>query len=352
MLGALGLCALACACSFNTEGGGASASADDDGSSSSGAHDGATGPLATSVGSTLDGTMSGDGPSSTSPPSSSTTGDPSSDDSNTGEPTSTSGSDTGSRDGLLGEDALIVRYWLDEAASGALSEPIVDAGPEPAMHLQPSYSGLQNQPDYVEDDGNRGLRWTQHGGGGRGEIALAGTKLAALDGATSVTFEFVAEVTSVFETVEPFARLVVWQPDVEAYGIEMGILSSWEAGDFALDFRASWDPGGGLPIARWSLAGHPGRVVGHLVVDTTDPPAGFLRMFLDGQEIEAVFNDEGPPGVGIDVGDESFLVLGNRPNDNGSFGGTIYYLAIYGRPLDEAEIAHNAAQLSADDDAP
>ena len=350
MLGALGLCALACACSFNSVGAAATDGSGGSDSSSAGPEGGTPPTSATATAMTVDDTGLGDPSTSTSAsPTSSDSGDPPGE-SSSGTSASDSGTDTDDPSGLVGDDALVVRYWLDEASAGPLSTPILDAGPAPVMDLEPFYSEGQSQPVWVEDDGHRGLRWNAHGSGGRGEIPVAGTKLAALDGTTSVTFEFVAEVTSVFLTTEPFARLVVWQPDVDAYGIEMGILAAWESDAFALDFRASWAPGGGLPIARWSLADHPGRIVGHLVVDTTDPPAGFLRMFLDGQEVEAVFNDEGPPGVGIEVGAESYFVLGNRPNDNGSFGGAIYYLAIYSRPLDDAEIAQNAALLARDDD--
>lgn len=339
---ALGVVACAVACTFNSEGSGASAS--DDGSGSSSSSPGTDSTPTTLSTTTLPTTGPGDDTTASS-----------SDASETSDPPDTTGSptdDTGEAPGLVGDDALVVRYWLDQAASGPLDMPILDAGPGTPMDLTPVYSPGQAQPDWVEDDGHRGLRWNQHGSGGRGEIALAGTKLAALDGTTSVTLEIVAELTSVFRTAEPWARLVVWQPDVQAYGIEMGILGAWHDDAFALDVRAAWSPGSGDPIARWSLSEHPGRFVAHLVVDTSDPPSSFLRMYLDGSEVEAVFNGEGPPDTAIEVGAESFLVLGNRPNDNGSFGGAIYYFAIYDRPLDSDEIAHNAARLSRDDDAP
>lgn len=347
MLGAQGLCALACACSFNTEGASGTA-ADGTGASTAGtAAD--TMPGVTASAMTLD--DASDAPTTGAPSTTSAdSGEPPSDGSTSSDPPSTSGTDTGGSDGLAGDDALLVRYFLDEASSGAARAPILDAGPPPALDLEPFYSS--GQPNYVEDDGHRGLRWDDHGSGGRGQVALADTKLAALDGTTAVTFELVVDVTSVFMSEEPYSRLVVVQPDVEPYGIEMGLLTSWHEGNHAIDFRASWDPGAGPPIARWSLAEHPERFVAHIVVDTTDPPAGFLRMFLDGQEVDAVFNDEGPPGVELEVGADSFLLLGNRPNDNASFGGAVYYLAIYGRPLDDGEVAHNAALLASDDDSP
>lgn len=260
------------------------------------------------------------------------------------------GATTGGDDTLMGDDAVLVRYLLDEQASGALGLDVQDVGPAPAMDLAPFYSDGAGQPYYVEVDGHRGLRWDDHGQSGRAQTAVAGTKLHSLDGTTAVSFEFVLEVTSVFPTTEPFARLLVWQPDIVPYELDMGVLTSLGAGDeFAIDFRGSWQPGGGLPMARWSMAGYTGRVVVHMVIDTlaADP----MRVFIDGDEIVAEILNLPAPGETIVVREEGFLVLGNRPANNVSFGGTVYYAAIYDRALTMPEVAHNATRLIVDDDA-
>jgi hypothetical protein len=268
--------------------------------------------------------------------------------------TATNTDTEGDPNALWGDDALVVRYYLDEAAEGPATDSLLDAGPPPVLDLIAEYNGQWLQPRYVADGGHRGLRWDMHGGGGRGEVAASGTKLAALDGGTEVSFEFVIEVTSVFMTTEPFARLLVWQPDVVPHGIEMGVLAAWDdvASDFSIDLRASWQPGGGLPIGRWPLAGTSGRVVVHLVIDTSGAAGPAARLFANGVEVPAQFLTEPPVDAPILVSDDARLVLGNRPADNASFGGAVYYAAVYDRALGDDEVSHNAAQLAVDDDTP
>ncbi len=349
---------LAAACAFDTIGqGGGSGDGSADGTENS-AGTATTSPTsgvgsgsATSTTSTSAGSQTASASASASAEDDTTASSPttSSTDPATSSPSTDDGSSstTGDDGSLRGDDAVLVRYLLDQQSSGALNLDVEDIGPPPELDLAPFFD--DGQPNYVEVDGNRGLRWDVHGQGGRAQSPVAGTKLEDLDGATEASFEFVVEVTGVFPDTEPFARLLVWQPDIVPYNLDAGVLTSrGKGGEFAIDFRGSWQPGGGLPMARWSMAGYSGRVVVHMLIDTLATDT--LRVFMNGNEIAPEIMNEPSEGETLVVRSESFLVLGNRPANNTSFGGTIFYAAIYDRALTVNEVTHNAARLAIDDD--
>jgi hypothetical protein len=247
---------------------------------------------------------------------------------------------------------VVVRYFLDEAAPGPPEEFVLDAAPGPALDLPVFYDAGSSSPAYVEDDGQRGLHWSTIGLPGRAQVALSGTKFMDVDGLGAATVEVVVDMVDVFMSEEPWARILVWQPDIVPYNVQMGLLGFWDNDAVALDIRSAWQADNTPPTGRWSLASHTGRIVVHAVFDTSLPADDRVRLFIDGELATPTFVN--PPGAGdtLTVSDDAFLLLGNRPAANTSFGGTLYYAAVYGRALDDLEVVSNATLLAADDDAP
>jgi hypothetical protein len=264
----------------------------------------------------------------------------------------TTTADTDAPDVLVGDDAVVVRYYLDEVEEGEPGPLAFDAAGPPALDLAIAWDAGTMTPRYVNTDGHRGLHWPQASFGGSAIAPVLETKMMALDGRTEATLEVVVDMQAVFLSAEPWARILVWQPDIVPYNIQMGLLGFWHEDAIALDIRSAWQVDNTPPTGRWSLSMFPGRIVVHAVFDTTVDSSDRVRLYIDGSRIDPTFVN--PPGEGdtLTVSEDAFLVLGNRPSGSATLGGTLFYAAIYDRALTPAEVDHNAAILLDDDDTP
>ncbi|MEM1029448.1 MAG: hypothetical protein AAGN82_03815 [Myxococcota bacterium] len=264
-----------------------------------------------------------------------------------GDTTADGGGGGGGGDSTLSNEALVVRYYLDEAATGLAPTTVVDAGPEPLLPLLVDADAEGSGLTYVTVDGHRGLRFETLDLDARVLSPADDGKIeTSLEGQTSATIELVAAIEEV--DVSDQSRLV-W------------IGAGNESGRFALNARDTnelefrWQPGsqvGGRWITDLGLRG-----VVHLVVDTADPePAQRARLFRDGVEIARSGGD--PPELGEPIGlvgadeNRNHLALGNAEGRFRNPVGDIYYAAIYARPLREDEISRHAALLLENDDTP
>ncbi len=265
------------------------------------------------------------------------------------EPDGTPGEgDGGTLDGDVGIDGglfrliernLLVRYFIDEAATGQGPLLLRDSAPNP-LDLPVTYIS----PDPVfSDDGNRGLTWATNGGNSRVTIAVTGTKIEKLAGAQQATIEVVAQVTSCSTQNSRLAH--IGRLNLSQFSLECGngvLLVGWEMGTG--DIAAS------IPFDVASQ----GRFVAHAVVDTRRViDTERVRLYVDGVErtdstpnVTPILNQ----GIVIPVAPDEFLGVGNREIGGRTIEGTIYYVAIYETALSATEVANNAARLTASDD--
>lgn len=268
--------------------------------------------------------------------------------SSTTDPPPTSGSDGSGSSSSSGptfppvdlrDDGLIARYFLAEAASGQDPTHARDAAEDP-LDLSLSYAGDED-PAYVEQDGHRGLAWAAAGTEGVAFAPIAGTKVAtALEGAESATLEAVFSLTA----SEPSASRIVHIGDNSGVvAINLASVDPNEVfvrvgennvGRFDFDFAAA------------------GRVVVHAIYDSAqETHEERVRVFVDGQEVTLTSGSAAGSLEPITVPGGSELALGNRGSGSFSFGGTLYYAAIYTGVLDADAIAQHVAELTAVDDA-
>jgi len=93
----------------------------------------------------------------------------------------------------LVDRGLIVRYFVDEAASGQGPSQLLDAAPSP-LNLGITYSTALS---FAEVASNRALNWTSGDAAGDARVSLGSTKInSALQGSTSGTIEVVVNVTA------------------------------------------------------------------------------------------------------------------------------------------------------------
>ncbi|WAS93188.1 hypothetical protein [Nannocystis punicea] len=272
--------------------------------------------------------------------------------STTGETSTTTGDETtGPPPPLLIDDGLLVRYFLDEAASGQSPTHALDAAPDP-LDLPLVYDGMGGMnPVYVEEAGHRGLRWPMPGLDGRATIAAADTKLqSGLQNRTAATIEIVVEVDAVTDLGSRLTHI--------GRGIEPGHFTLRSSKIDRLEFYWKGDVLAGVWPVDWNGLG---RAVVHVVVDTGQPePIHRIRLYIDGvvvadgTDIALVPpNQNEAIAIPTDPNIPLHFTLGNRGVDvDRSFQGTLYYAAIYAAALSETQLAANADILAGLDDAP
>lgn len=235
----------------------------------------------------------------------------------------------------LTDRGLVIRYFIDEAATGQGPSSLTDSAPSP-LALPLTYG----QMSFTEIDGHRGLHWPASGGSGKGEISFGSTKLITqLSPAQSVTIEVVAQITAAggAGSESQIAGLRGGNPDFMLTAL----------GSTDLRFFKPFGSEG----ATWANANSGQRMVLHLIFDSTRPnPADRIVLYKDGSVVTK--STSTPPGMGQNVGlgsgDE--LMIGNRQQQDRSLAGTMFYVAYYNVALDANEIGTNTQRLLADDD--
>jgi hypothetical protein len=243
---------------------------------------------------------------------------------------------TGGDADALVDRGLVARYYLDEAASGQAPPLALDAAPDP-LDLPIIYSADMS---YSESSGHRGLMWTQAQTDGRAAIDAAGTKIeAALTGSMTATFEVVVAIDNLPSSV-PSARLASLSNTLASVG-DFDVVG--RTGEISI----GWNEGLAGMVSVPS-----GRSVLHVVVDTAAAMAVARRLvYVDGVPVSG---GSLTPAVNevIESLEDAGFALGNRIDGGRSAAATLFYAALYSTAFTGAEVEHNVAILSLDDDRP
>jgi hypothetical protein len=196
---------------------------------------------------------------------------------------------------------LVVRYFIDEAASGTAPAELLDAAPEP-FDLPLTYGGVMQ---YTEQVGHRGLRWTAAGEDDGAFAAVAGTKVFDLDGSTVGTIEVVADIDQVTYLGTRLAHI---GGGVDS-GLTMASSFSWVRGEpevadaTRVEIRTGYSDRVVTSYFQVNLF-RLGRVVLHAVVDTSASAVeDRTRLYLNGVRIPLdSFNDAIEPAQGAPAG--------------------------------------------------
>ncbi len=231
---------------------------------------------------------------------------------------------------------LVVRYFLDEAASGQGPVLALDSAPNP-LNLPLTYSG--QQPVYVSAASGRGLEWLTADSGGIARVAVNGTKVRTmLDGKTTATIELVARVD--LATANYNRVLTIASGAINAFSIGVTSGSAFSALVNNVD------------VGQWTVNfTNFGRAVLHVVVDTTQATAANRVQFYVNGTLQTATGGAIPSmNTAISIPIAYALCLGNRESQGRSFDGVLYYAALYADALSAADIAQNVAILSKSDD--
>jgi len=239
----------------------------------------------------------------------------------------------------LTTERLVVRYVLNEAARRTEPATVLDSADEP-LNLTVDYGAVGNM-SYAEVGTGRGLQWFVAESSGTALAPIDGTKVyTALEGKTQGTIEV---VTTVQATSGSSSRIFTI-----GAGPESGRFTLSANSTDRVQFR--WNDNvvaGDWPLSFSTL----GRCVLHVVVDTTQATAdNRVRLFLNGMLVVGNTGTVPMQFEPIVVGPGRSLYLGNRDEGIRSFAGSLYYAALYDRPLAPSEIVKHAAYLVANDD--
>lgn len=234
---------------------------------------------------------------------------------------------------MLIDRGLLVRYFIDEAASGDEPGTLGDDS-SPATSLQLAYG---NNMAFTTRGGNRGLDWTQAGGAGAAARPITG-ELEMIDGTSELTYEVVAEIDAL-------------APDQPGFLIHVGTVDE-DATVVRTDAGVEVIYSGGGQLTGWAAPLVSGeREVIHVVFDSgLAVAANRLRLYIDGSLVATSTGDRPLPGGSVDLGNDAALVVGNDLAGDRSIDGSIHYAAIYLGALTASEVATNAGQLQLRDD--
>jgi hypothetical protein len=238
----------------------------------------------------------------------------------------------------LVNEGLLVRYFMDEAASGQAPPALLDAAPEP-LALPIAYD-TTTALTYCENAGHRGLCWPHTNTNAKAWVPLAGTKIyTALNNVTGGTIELVVDMTG-----GDFSRL----SHVTAASGGDFTLGANGTGLLGFDWQSNTWP------AQWNVPlTSIGRVVLQVVLDTTQAvPDDRIKLYLGGVVQTPLQTNPPTQGQAIALEPAGYYVVGNRSTSATSIQGAVYYVAMYSLPLTPAQISTNASMLALDDDSP
>jgi hypothetical protein len=255
--------------------------------------------------------------------------------------TSSSGADSsGGEPGVLVDEGLVARYYLDEAAAGQAPPDAFDAAPDP-INLTLNYNN--GQPNYFQSGATHtGLRFaaaTGSGYAGFGNVDHTKFEDVLEAAATTFTIEVCVAIEAVGGPGEP--SRVVWLGAPGNNG-KMALLAGDTGFSLAINdgIRRTWNP---------DLQS---RHVVHVVVDTMQAAeADRARLYVDGVLV-APSSGMVTEGETLSIPNGAYFLLGNELDDNRSFEGTLYYAAIYDQALSVNDVSNNVDVLMLDDDTP
>lgn len=250
-------------------------------------------------------------------------------------------------DRTLADDGLVVRYYIDEAASGIAPSMLQDAAHEEPLALELWYQGPDPaELEFEEVFGRRALRWLQVANNARASRAIGDTKIYEwLHGSTTGTIEVVADVRGV---TDQGARLshIGWEQEPGRF-----TLSSKDMGELQLYV---WANGACTPIGDWDVnLEQRRRTVLHVVFDSAQGEArDRVRLYADGQRVTGNDGSAVAQDLPLDLGQGCHYVLGNRETGQRSFRGWLHYAALYSTALSDTAVDNNFQALDLDDDTP
>jgi hypothetical protein len=240
-----------------------------------------------------------------------------------------------SAQGLV-DEGLLVRYFIDEAASGQTPIRLEDSAPTPLTLLLTYTNSLmfaQPAPDH------RALRWTAAGDDARASASINGTKISTqLDPSTTFTLELVVDLRGVGAGQ---VRLLSIANGTTTYGSIALITNDLVSLRLHL----------GTATIYWNVPFTQGRLVLHAVVDTNVATAeDRTRLYVDGAAQPRTSGTSPSLGYTPPLLLADYLTIGNVEGAGRSPEGDIFYAAIYTKALSPQQVASNAQQLTANDD--
>lgn len=232
---------------------------------------------------------------------------------------------------------LVVRYFLDEAASGT-QPTALDSAPAP-LHLPITLGAGNSQPVYTSSSTGRGLLWKTVDAAGVTKTAVDNSKIkVALDGKQRMTIELVTQVNN----ATAYNRLLELG---NSSGSRLGVYTLAGPSQFAARLNAT-------DVALWNTDfASIGRSILHVVVDSTAlTPSDRIRLYLHGALQSASGGTPPAQNEPLVLGTSKWISLGSNESQTRSMSGVIYYAALYANALSETEITTNVAVLKVWDD--
>lgn len=231
---------------------------------------------------------------------------------------------------------LVVRYFVDEAASGITPTTVDDAGPATTQDLTIDYDAGTADLEYAEESGNRGLEFKDSAGDQHASIALgtSGKIYDAFNGTKVATLELVCRVT------------LFSGSGGRIFGIQRLDGSDGECivrGTDATNgeiFQFAWQQ---VICRTFTISGN-GRHVIHVVVDTAEATANDrIKVYVDGSVISPTVNAN-PTQNDTLLPSNDQLIAGNRlagGNYARSFTGVWFYGALYSGAFSAQDCSDN-----------
>lgn len=247
----------------------------------------------------------------------------------------------------LDDTGLVVRYYLDEAASGSSPTQVNDSGPN-AYHLT-TINYDSGDMAWVEDSGNRGLDSTTVDSAQRALVQMGNLGSDVVRDALHGGQKFCIEIVVDPRVGSPSnARLFCINDQVGSapqFGLSMPAAAPTLAFFWEQSNVAEFDPGAG-------------RHVIHVVVDVTQTTQDDrTKFYVDGVPVEDSNTDIGSSADTLDLSVSTYdLLMLNRNGGGGTYNrspdATLYYAAIYTGDFDAARVEDHYDILVLDDDTP
>jgi len=244
----------------------------------------------------------------------------------------------------LDDTGLIVRYYIDEAASGSSPTDVLDgSGVGSAFNLAIDY-GSGNLA-YTEASGQRGLVSSATTGTQRARKTLvAGDKIInALNASKTATLEVVLDLTA-----------------FSASGGRICGINARDGSNGSFMLRCigtgvAWQLGVNNTLYDLADFAETGRQVLHIVFDSANGTAANRLLYaVNGGTLTSAISTM-TLNEALTIDDTLDLILFNRENTavwDRSVIGTIFYAALYSGVFTQGMVNQNYAVLTADDDTP
>lgn len=236
---------------------------------------------------------------------------------------------------------LIVRYFIDEAASGTAPTALLDAsGVGSPFNLALTYASNMT---YTEVSGNRGIDSASTTGNNEAVASINDTTdkvRDAVNGAQKSTMEIVLRPDTI---ATAGGNRIFTLGNNDANTPELGVITA-SATEYEVVFNTAiqriWDGAEGS------------RLVLHVVIDTTQAVAtDRVLVYVNGSLISPTVNANPTLNATISLPAGSKMQIINRNAGWGNpLGGAVFYTALYSSAFPQGDVTANYNRLIADDD--